>query len=436
MADVYEAEHLHFRLRVAVKILRDPHGRAWAERRFMREARIAARLSTAHAVRIFDVGKSSEDGAPYLVLELLQGETLAERIARVEPIPIPDAAEIVAQAAEALAEMHSIQMVHRDVKPSNLFLVQDGDRARVKLLDFGIASWDGTGEGPRLTGSDIQIGTPSFMAPEQFESPQEVDARTDVWALGVTLYQVLARRHPFEGRNTSILAHQVIEREPPSLGVLRPDVPPALAAIAHRCLAKEPAGRPANMWALLAELEPFRARAGVPSLTPPSPASDRSVDLAPGAAFRTTLRKIGSRLRRFGVPLAAWVPTRVRRSVPARLALAGVSAALAGTAFLAAMPATEGETRQPEATAAPSAVAPRALPADPAPPAIELVDAPRTPLGIRREEATRNEPPPRPVRSPHSSSRGRGVPRSAPARPPPPRSSDPSGNDAPDDGVE
>jgi serine/threonine-protein kinase len=435
MADVYEAEHLHFRLRVAVKILRDPHGRAWAERRFMREARIAARLSTVHAVRIFDVGKWG-DGAPYLVLELLQGETLAERIARPEPIPIPDAAEIVAQAAEALAEMHSIQMVHRDVKPSNLFLVSDGERSRVKLLDFGVASWDGTGEGPRLTGSDIQIGTPSFMAPEQYESPQEVDARTDVWALGVTLYQMLTRRHPFEGRNTSILAHQVIEREPPPLGTLRPDVPAALTAIAHRCLAKEPSGRPANMWALLAELEPFRARSGVPSLSPPPPPSDRGADLAPRREWRATLRQFQSRVRRFAVPFSAWVPTHMRRSIPARVGLGAMSAGLAALAFLAATPATEGETPSlaPSATAVSASLPLRLV--DPVPPTIELVDAPRAVVNVRREEATRSDSP-RPVRSPHSSSRGRGAPRPVAApRAPQPRNSDPSGNDAPDDGVE
>ncbi|HEY8089747.1 MAG TPA: serine/threonine-protein kinase [Polyangiaceae bacterium] len=253
--DVYEAMHLGLSTRVAVKVLRPgiPETADIRRKRFMREARVAARLKSDNVVRIYDI-VAPEQGRTYIVMELLQGETLADRVKRVGALPAAEAVDFVLQATRPLSEMHDEGIVHRDVKPSNLFLARDADgKERIKLLDFGVAAFQQplSRADSSLTLSEAVVGTPRYMAPEQVQSSSRVDARADVWALGVTLYELIAGRPPFDGQTVLAVLNQIERQEPPSL----PDtVPVAIASVVRDCLAKDPALRPANARALAERL--------------------------------------------------------------------------------------------------------------------------------------------------------------------------------------
>ncbi len=258
--DVYEALHLGLGARVAVKVLR-PGIAETADirrKRFMREARVAAKIQSENVVRVLDI-VAPEHGDTYIVMELLEGETLAERAKRVGRLPIAEAVDYVLQAAKPLAEMHDAGIVHRDVKPSNLFLSRDKDgRERIKLIDFGVAAFRqpvGRGESS-LTLAETVIGTPRYMAPEQVKG-LKADARADVWALGVTLYVLLAGRAPFDALTPLAVMNQIEHTEAPPLAEHRAEVPAELARLVHRCLAKDPAARPADARALVEALMPF-----------------------------------------------------------------------------------------------------------------------------------------------------------------------------------
>jgi serine/threonine-protein kinase len=253
--DVYEAMHLGLATRVAVKVLRPgiPETADIRRKRFTREARVAARLKSDHVVRIYDIVAPAE-GPTYIVMELLLGETLADRVRRAGPLPVAEAVDFVLQATKPLAQMHDEGIVHRDVKPSNLFLARDADgRERIKLLDFGVAAFQQPVFQPpvgradsSLTLSEVVVGTPRYMAPEQVRAAKQVDARADVWALGVTLYELLAGTAPFDGQTVLAVLHQIERQEPRRLADVRPEVPTALVDVVHACLAKDPGGRPAS----------------------------------------------------------------------------------------------------------------------------------------------------------------------------------------------
>jgi serine/threonine protein kinase len=268
--DVYEALHLGLGARVAVKVLRPgiPETADIRRKRFMREARVAARIQSDHVVRVFDI-VAPEHGETYIVMELLEGETLAARAHRVGRLPIADAVDYVLQAAKPLAEMHDAGVVHRDVKPSNLFLSRDKDgKERVKLIDFGVAAFRqplARGESS-LTLAETVIGTPRYMAPEQVQG-LKVDARADVWALGVTLYVLLAGRAPFDAETPLAVMNQIEHTEAPALSGHCAEVPAALAEVVHRCLAKDPAERPADARALVFALTPFMRGASAAPVT-------------------------------------------------------------------------------------------------------------------------------------------------------------------------
>jgi serine/threonine-protein kinase len=251
--DVYEAMHLGLGARVAVKVLRPgvPETADLRRKRFMREARVAASLKSEHVVRVYDI-VAPERGKTYIVMELLQGQTLAERVKR-GALPVAEAVDFVLQAAKPLAEMHDEGIVHRDVKPSNLFLARDADgKERIKLLDFGVAAFQQpvARADSSLTLSEAVVGTPRYMAPEQVESSKKVDARADVWALGVTLYELLGGKPPFDGQTVLAVLNQIEHQDPRPLAQVRPEVPAALVAVVQACLAKDPAGRPASARAL------------------------------------------------------------------------------------------------------------------------------------------------------------------------------------------
>jgi serine/threonine protein kinase len=227
MGSVWVADHLTSRAPVAVKLF-SGHvvgRREEALARFRREASAAARITSPHVVRIFDQGFTAE-GSPYIVMELLQGETLAARLERVGRLEVGEVSAVVAQVGSALDAAHELGIIHRDIKPENVFLVSTGAGIFVKVLDFGIAK--DSGSGPVLTAPGMIFGTPAYMSPEQLDSTKDVDARTDLWALSVLAYTALTGRPPFGG-NTVLETSLAVLRgrfAPPSSW--RPDLPPAL----------------------------------------------------------------------------------------------------------------------------------------------------------------------------------------------------------------
>jgi eukaryotic-like serine/threonine-protein kinase len=229
-------------------IMREPK----AIERLRREAEIASRLVDPHIVRIYEF---VEGPAPYLVMEWLDGEDLATRLATRGPLSLDETCEIVQQAASALASAHAVGVIHRDVKPENIFLTRSDGTLLVKLLDFGVATVDeDDAEASRLTEAGTTVGTPLYMSPEQLMDASTVDAQCDVWSLAVVAYACLTGRAPLEGRSfTSMcVALQRCEFEPPSH--FRPDLPAPIDTFFARALHLRIEERPSSPTALSAEL--------------------------------------------------------------------------------------------------------------------------------------------------------------------------------------
>ena len=259
MGIVVAARHEQLDQRVAIKFVRDEAlGNEEAVERFLREARSAVKLKSEHAAKVLDVGTLAS-GAPYMVMEYLEGSDLAAVLADRGPLPIEEAADYIVQACEAVAEAHAAGIVHRDIKPHNLFLARTvGESTRVKVLDFGVAkSLISSGGAGALTQTRSMLGSPLYMSPEQMRSSRDVDARSDVWALGVVLFELLTQRWPYEAETMPELCLKVVTDPPQSLAELRPDAPPEMVAIVERCLAKDPAKRFANAAELAGALEPM-----------------------------------------------------------------------------------------------------------------------------------------------------------------------------------
>jgi serine/threonine-protein kinase len=260
MGIVVAARHEQLDQLVAIKFVRqEALSTSDATERFLREARAAAKLKSEHVAKVLDVGKL-ETGAPYMVMELLEGSDLAEVLAARGPMPVEMAAWLVLQACEAVAEAHSCGIVHRDLKPQNLFLTRTvGGSPKLKVLDFGVSKAVGLTSGGvgALTRTRAMLGSPLYMAPEQMRSSRDVDARVDVWALGVVLFELLTGRWPFEAETMPELCLKVVSEPPMALATLRDDVPAEFAAVIERCLDKEPGGRFANAAELATALEPF-----------------------------------------------------------------------------------------------------------------------------------------------------------------------------------
>jgi serine/threonine-protein kinase len=261
MGVVVAAHHQQLQHAVALKFLnQDALGSKDALNRFLREGQVLARLKSPHVARVMDVG-TLEQGEPYLVMEYLQGADLGNVLRERGRLPIAEAVGYVLQACEAVAEAHANGIVHRDLKPSNLFLTQGPDGLPfVKVLDFGIAKTPQVSSGDRealVTTTGSLMGSPLYMSPEQIRSPRRVDARTDIWSLGVILYELLSGITPFEGETPSAALAAIVADAPTPLRAIRPDIPEDLEAAVTRCLKKEADSRVASILELAQSLEDF-----------------------------------------------------------------------------------------------------------------------------------------------------------------------------------
>jgi serine/threonine protein kinase len=288
MGNIVAAHHLRLDQRVAIKFLApEAFSDPAALVRFDREARAAAKIKNPHVAQVTDVG-TLDDGTPYLVMEYLEGEDLAALLRRQGSLPVADAVDVVLQACEGIGEAHRFGIVHRDIKPANLFCIRQRDGSRwIKVLDFGISKLTNlapTTRGMTATGASTIMGSPLYMSPEQMQSPRSVDERTDIWGLGVILYELLAGEVPFKGGTLPEVCLSVTTQPPPPLQHLRPDTPPALQRIILRCLEKDYTKRFSSVAELAEALLPFapgRAWMSFPTTHPSAGPAPSTVTLRP-----------------------------------------------------------------------------------------------------------------------------------------------------------
>jgi serine/threonine-protein kinase len=413
MGVVLAATHVHLRQRVAIKLLHpEAAARRGAVERFLREARVAMSLRGEHVVRIFDVG-TLDDGSPFIAMECLQGVDFRELLEATAPLATPVAVDYVLQASEAIAEAHALGVVHRDLKPANLFLTKRVDGTPcVKVLDFGVskiasAADAGTldetassssrmraapSEPPpsqpppvhdRITRGSALIGSPRYMAPEQTRAPADVDARADVWALGVILFELLTGVPPFDGATLEELRVKVATAPSPRV----PSVPAGLQAAIHRCLAKEPGQRFASVHALAEALAPFASSDGAVAAarvgrivgaldtTSDTPIVHDVGRRAGGPKARLTF--VGIAVAGVAAAAVAWLAVPRIPATPAAIATAAVAsgAAAAGPSVppAAPLPAPSVPSSTVQEVSLPTPVAPVAAPAVRAAPEHRLV---------------------------------------------------------------
>lgn len=272
MGYVVAATHEQLGQRVAVKLLApELCENEDSVTRFLREARAAVKIRSEHVARVIDVGELT-NGSPYMVMEFLSGQDLADVLDLPGQLEIPDAIDYVLQASEAVAEAHSIGLIHRDLKPANLFLTNRADGSPlVKVLDFGISKAINTQDSalepaPSLTATHSLLGSPAYMSPEQIRRPKSVDTRTDIWSLGSILFELLTRDPPFTAESPLALLAAVVSDPLPSIRLKRPDVPLELEAVIAKCLDKNPDNRYQTVAELADALAPFAPRS-MPSVS-------------------------------------------------------------------------------------------------------------------------------------------------------------------------
>jgi serine/threonine protein kinase len=307
MGIVVAATHVELDQHVAIKFLLPEAMRHGAVvERFLREAKVAAKVKSEHVARVTDVGKVEPSGVPFIVMEYLEGSDLGALIDASGRLPLDEACEIGLQACEALAEVHAAGIVHRDLKPSNLFVTRRSDGSPcLKLLDFGISKLavgpDDDRADPALTATATIMGSPSYMSPEQLRSTKEVDGRTDVWGLGAVLYEAITGKPAFRGETVAQVCFMIGSESPVAPSTLRPDVPPGLERAILSALDKKAETRATllELARALVEGAPPRGRAslerleavvGAPASKEPASRRAASLPLLTGTAVEPSTR--------------------------------------------------------------------------------------------------------------------------------------------------
>lgn len=300
MAVVYEAVHVVSRRRVALKVLfDDAYADDVSRARFLREVSAPARIGHEGLVQVFDAGFDDDTGAPFVAMELLEGHTLRDEMAR-GPLPLARTLSLFERLLAPVAAAHASNIVHRDLKPENVFLASAGGRELVKVLDFGLARVvDERAETETRTG--VAMGTPHYMAPEQAVSARDVTPAADVWALGVMLYEALCGTPPFTGPTPSAIVVEAVTQPHRRLRDRVPDVSPALSTLVDRCLEKEAAQRVSDAGSMLRELRAVAASAGAPS----PPAAVMQTSVPPTSALNAFAAPTGSTVDVTPTPFAS-----------------------------------------------------------------------------------------------------------------------------------
>ncbi|MBX3229353.1 MAG: protein kinase [Labilithrix sp.] len=459
MGVVATAKYPELQQRVAIKFLRPEHAsNEILHARFVREARLAARVKSEHFVRVFDIGKLPT-GVPYLVMELLSGHDLADELVANGKMKVETALEWVLQACAGIAEVHALGVVHRDLKPSNLFIAEAAGKRLLKVLDFGISKESSAKvDGAPLTSTDNLLGTPQYMSPEQVRASKDVDARSDIWALGVILYETLTGKRPFvsDENATGELFAKVLYIDPALPREHEPSLPVELEAVIMKCLARDRGERYADVAALAEALRPFAREAShlhidavtqaltmkrsipPPELDDPAPAlgvatttpdvkrssgpSSRPTEQAPVTAMtsatgsRAREPKTSNKKAAFGlvavalaVALVAFALTRP----PAPMVASSPPPAASSVASSPPPVASLVASSPLPVVSSPSAAAPPPAPSAAAPPASVVAERPRAPFNAGIVKTT-----PRPPAAPSSAPAA----PAAPAKPPSPGS--------------
>jgi serine/threonine-protein kinase len=246
MGAVWSAEHLGLKAPVAIKLLApDLDGHADAIARFLREAQSAASLRSPHVVQVLDHGVDEATQTPFIAMELMEGESLAQRLSRVVRLSPAETSKVMTETARAVNRAHELGIVHRDLKPANLFLVRNDDDEILKVLDFGLAKWrraPGALTQGAATATNLVMGTPYYMSPEQMNGSRDADHRSDLWALGVIAFECLTGTRPYDGDNLIAVGMKVYSAPVPPLDAAL-SLPAELGAWFERALAKDPAQR-------------------------------------------------------------------------------------------------------------------------------------------------------------------------------------------------
>ncbi len=341
MGVVLSARHARLEQTVAIKLLKpELLSDAEARERFEREARAAAKLTSAHAARIFDVD-STADGVPYMVMELLHGRDLGtifnEHARQGRPLEVTDAVDWVLQACIAMAEAHAAGIVHRDLKPSNLFLAETSSGPMVKVLDFGISKLVLDQEAKELTVTATVLGTPNYMSPEQIMGRKQVDARADLWSLAVILYRALTQNFPFSGAHPTALAVAIAREAPTPVDVHGAILPEGLAQAIMRGLEKDPDARFQSAQELAAALAKYGSgRWNMPSspfLRARTPALGSAAIAAAASAAPVLSRDAPTVTANTAAPVVPQAPSHARRFILVPVAAMVVAVVATASAY-------------------------------------------------------------------------------------------------------
>ena len=397
MGVVVAAHHIQLDEQVAIKfLLPEALESKEAVARFEREARAAVKIKSEHIARVSDVG-TLDNGAPYMVMEYLQGRDLSAVLEEGGPLPDEAAADYVLQACEALAEAHAIGIVHRDLKPPNLFLINRADGSPcVKVLDFGISKVTGpkgSSGAQGMTSTGLVMGSPLYMSPEQLASAKDVDMRTDIWALGVIMYELLTGQLPFSGESIGQLCTSILTAAPPPLETHRPGLPKGIEEVIFACLEKDRAKRTPSIADFAMGLVPFAPKSARLS-------AERIERVARAAGFGASVVQVPAVTNSEAPPPRQPSPTaqtnmgfvRTGAKPASNKFLIVGGAGVAALAILGVVVASHREP-PPPAPAASTGIQQPARPAEPPPPPVVAPAAAPAPPKIEPAAASAAPPP-------------------------------------------